>query len=284
MSRRRLSWAAAFWAALWWWSFYGPAWAGDIETVFDQNKYAVFRKLVPHLDDSRKKVELFWACPKSSAPAPVVFFIHGHQNDWQGASRPAQGGWLGRLAGNGYLASAISQPGYGASDGPPDFCGPFTQRAVITCLEFLRRQPSVKKDKIMLYGVSRGAIVAGMVATQVRSLAGVLLVGGIYDFQKGYPTGITGLDDNIRNEAGLSPEAFRARSAAQHVDKIKCPVLLMHGENDDRYPAEAVKDFAAKLKQAGVDVDCIIFSNTGHAINPAKRGPFFNEFRRKCLN
>lgn len=35
-------------------------------------------------------------------------------------------GRLGMMAARGYVAAAVSQPGYGNSDGPPDFCGPFT--------------------------------------------------------------------------------------------------------------------------------------------------------------
>ena len=69
---------------------------------------------------------------------------------------------LDRMVARGYVAAAVSQPGYGASDGPPDFCGPFTHKAVLAALAFLRTKSFVKADKIALFGYSRGAIVAGV--------------------------------------------------------------------------------------------------------------------------
>jgi len=88
-------------------------------------------------------------------------------------------GRLGVMATRGYVAAAVSQPGYGKSDGPPDYCGPFTQDAVQAAVEFLRRQTFIDPTRIALYGYSRGAIVASMVATKV---AAVVLGAGAYDF------------------------------------------------------------------------------------------------------
>jgi len=117
------------------------------------------------------------------------------------------------MASRGYVAAAVSQPGYGHSDGPPDFCGPFTQEAVLGVIDFLRTMPVVQPQKIALYGYSRGAIVASMVATQDPQLAAVVLGAGAYDFFRWYPTPLPGINANIEREAGTSAEAFRARSA-----------------------------------------------------------------------
>ncbi len=69
-----------------------------------------------------------------------------------------QVGRLGIMASRGYVAAAVSQPGYGNSTGPPDFCGPVTQSAALDAIGFLRRQAFVNPNKIGLYGYSRGAI------------------------------------------------------------------------------------------------------------------------------
>src|SRR6185436_19879508 len=103
---------------------------------------------------------------------------------------------------------AVSQPGYGNSEGRPDFCGPFTQQAALTALAFLRGQPFVARERVALFGYSRGAIVAGMVAAQDRELAAVILGAGAYDFFSWYPAPLPGISANIRNEAGVSDEAF----------------------------------------------------------------------------
>ncbi|HMD66067.1 MAG TPA: alpha/beta fold hydrolase [Stellaceae bacterium] len=137
------------------------------DALVDPRGWPIHHELLSHSQDQNKAVELFWAKPEGNGPFPVVLFIHGHQEG------PRDGGeayvWTGRLgimARQGYVSAAVSQPGYGNSAGPPDYCGPFTQQAVLVAIDFLRRQPFVRANKVALFGYSRGAIVAAMVATQ----------------------------------------------------------------------------------------------------------------------
>jgi dipeptidyl aminopeptidase/acylaminoacyl peptidase len=196
-------------------------------TLVDKNGWIVERELPPHRQDPSKRVEIFWAKPSGSGPWPAVLFIHGHQEQVRnGGEAYVNFGRLGVLARRGYVAASLSQPGYGHSDGLPDFCGPFTQEAAQTALTFLRASPLVIPNKVALFGYSRGAIVASMVAARDPQLAAVILGGGAYDFFSWYPTPLPGIDSSIRAEAGLSREAFTARSAIYHFDAIRAPILL----------------------------------------------------------
>src|SRR5271163_3191325 len=121
---------------------------------------------IHHPDDSGKRVEAFVQKPAGNGPWPTIVFLHGHQ-EW-----PSYGGkdfvtWgeLDRFAKKGYLAVAVSQPGYGKSSGPADFCGPFTQHAVSAVLAKLKADGLVTPGKIVIQGVSRGAVVGAMIAT-----------------------------------------------------------------------------------------------------------------------
>jgi len=92
---------------------------------------AVPPQFISHPDDPDKKIEIFIKKPDGEGPWPGVIFLHGHQK----RSRPGgkdfdKWGILNHFAKKGYVSVAISQPGYGNSSGPPDFCGPFTQNAV----------------------------------------------------------------------------------------------------------------------------------------------------------
>ena len=216
--------------------------------LVDRRGWVIHREFLPHSKASNKKVELLWTQPAGDGPWPAVLFIHGHQLVRDGGEAYVKTGALGLMARRGYVAAAVSQPGYGNSDGPADFCGPFTKDAVLTAIAFLRKQPSVSPNKTALYGYSRGAIVASMVATQDQELAAVILGGGAYDFFKWYPTPLAGIDANIKFESGLSDEAFKARSALYHAEKIQSPILLLHGTNDERVPLQQARAFAAKLQ------------------------------------
>jgi dipeptidyl aminopeptidase/acylaminoacyl peptidase len=235
--------------------------------LMDRAGWVIRRALLPHSQDSNKKVELFWTQPVGEGPYPTVLFIHGHQEQPRnGGEAFVTAGRLGIMASQGYGAASLSQPGYGHSDGPPDYCGPFTQEAVVVALAFLRKQPFVNPTKVALYGASRGAIVASMVATRDPQLAAVVLAAGAYDMASLYPTGIRGIDANIRREAGTSAEAFRARSAMYHADKIKVPVSLLHGARDERIPVRQAEAFAEQLQAHGVAVTLKIFPNATHRI------------------
>lgn len=244
-----------------------PGVTDESETFYDRRGQEIHRVFVNHGAGSTKEIELFWAKPEGTGPWPAVVFVHGHQgaHNRTGGMVYAKVGRLGRTVDLGYVAAAVSQPGYGNSDGPPDFCGPFSQDAVLHAIEWLRHRKFVRADKIGLSGYSRGAIVASMVATKDTRLGAVVLSAGMYDFNEGYPTGITGLDHNIEIESGTTDAAFAARSAMLHTGKIRAPVLLLHGSADDRFDVRSVEKFAGKLKTTNPDVSLRVF-DAGHRI------------------
>jgi dipeptidyl aminopeptidase/acylaminoacyl peptidase len=251
--------------------------------LIDRAGWVIRREWLPHSQDRTKKVELFWAQPAGEGPYPAVLLIHGHPEQLRnGGKALVKAGCLGRIASRGYVAASVSQPGYGHSDGPPNYCGPFTQEAVVVALAFLRTQPVVHPQKVALYGYSRGAIVASMVAIRDPTLAAVVLGTGAHDLATLYPTGIRGIDANIRQEAGTSVEAFPARSAIYHADKIEAPVLLLHGARDECLPVRQPEAFAEQLKAQGVAVKLQIFANATHRIPMDEQdqeiSPFLEQF------
>jgi len=237
-----------------------------------------------HPDEQRKRIEVFWTKPSGEGPWPVLILIHGHQmGDRPGAKVYVESGGLERFAAPGMLVAAVSQPGYGKSDGPADFCGPRSQRAIIAAIDYFRKQPFVDAKRIALFGYSRGAGVAAMVATRVPDLAAVVLGAGIYDLRATYSRLEPGIQQNIDREAGTSEEAYRVRSAIFHVDRIKAPTLVLHGEQDDRASAESAKAFGAALEKTGTPVRVVIFPGVGHGIPPAQQNAEWAPFLRQHL-
>jgi len=251
----------------------------------DKTGQIIHRDFLQRNDNPNKKVELYWAKPESSAPAPAILYIHGHRDNKRlyGGKLFVDHGVLGAMVKlRGWVVASISQPGYGNSDGPPDFCGPSTQGAVLEAIRFLKSKPFVNPDKIALYGVSRGAIIASMVASKEPELAAVILVSGSYNLVNDYPTGLEGLNVNIRLESGIEHKSLVARSAIYHADSIKSPILIMHGENDDRFDSESAHELAKILVKNKVTVRLKVFSDTGHVIpivlQRTELTPFLNKF------
>ena len=241
-------------------------------TFVDARGQVIHHEFLSHRGGKNKRIEIFWTKPDGKGPFPAIIYIHGHQwpkGETVGGRVYVRVGRLGRMAEQGYVAAAVSQPGYGNSDGPPDFCGPYTQDAVLQVIAFVREKPFVKADKVGLFGYSRGAVVASMVATKDPTLVAVVLVAGLYDFEAAYPKiSIPGILRNIDVETGSTPEAFQARSAIHHAEKIKSPLLVLHGGDDHRFgPPEQAEILGRKVRANGVPVKVKIFEGVGHTIH-----------------
>jgi len=225
----------------------------------------VTRHLIDRGDGA--KVELFQAQPEGVTTEGAILFVHGNQGGRLiGAKEAVDTGALLRFcSGLNITAAAVSRPGFGASDGPADFCGPDTQRAIMAALSFLREQPCVDPDRIVLYGNSRGAVASAMVAAQVPDLKAVILRGGVYDLKAAYESSSKRLRWAIEQEAGLTSDAFLARSALHHAQKIRAETLLLHGRLDERAPVAQAERFSDALSDAGVPVMLHVFE-CGHHI------------------
>ncbi|WP_072381222.1 alpha/beta hydrolase family protein [Rhizobium tibeticum] len=229
-------------------------------------------------------VELFLARPSAAKSAGAILFVHGNQGGLLlGGKEAVDDGSLLRFSARlNVTSAAVSQPGFGASDGPADFCGPATQRAIVAALDFLREQPSVDPSRIVLYGNSRGAVASAMVAAQVPDLRAIILTGGVYDLKGAYRSGSRGLQQAIQKEAGLSSEAFSDRSALYHSHKIHAETLLLHGKYDDRAPVDQAERFSGALSETGVPVTLHTFE-CGHRLPREQITPVLRDFLTRIL-
>lgn len=236
-----------------------------------------------------RRVELFWKAPQASGPWAAILYVHGHQSRGRPGGRVyVDNSALDGAAAMGLFAAAVSQPGYGASDGPPDFCGAASQAAVAAALDWLRARPQVRSSRVALYGYSRGAITASMVATRDSSLAGLIIGGGAYDLEDMYrrldnSSKNAGLKENFDTEAGATVEAFRRRSALLAREPIRVPTLILHGELDRTSPVSQARRLAEQIRRTGAPVELLVFAGVGHGIPPEQRKDPIERFLRRFV-
>ncbi len=251
---------------------------------------AIHTEYFIHPDDATRKIEVFWAKPDKADASPAIVLIHGHQEpERPGGKVYVDTGVLAQFAAAGYVAIAISQPGYGGSDGPPDYCGPFTQHATLHVIQEFRKRSFVRPRKIAIQGVSRGAVVAAMVAAQDDQLAAAVLISGLYDVSWVLHNADKSplnkrIAENLKKETGgASEQALKERSALYAADKIKVPTLILNGAEDDRTDPEISRQFAARISAHGTPAEVVIYPEYGHSIPSEERSKVVVPFLARYL-
>ncbi|MBT4793126.1 MAG: prolyl oligopeptidase family serine peptidase [Halobacteriovoraceae bacterium] len=213
------------------------------------------------------RIELLWSKPDFAGQFPCLLFVHGHQENLQGAVLHSNFLKNQRLINKWKVVIAsVSMPGYGKSLGPADYCGIKTQSAIITAIDFLRSKPNVLTEKIALIGYSRGAIAASMVATKDQRLAALVLGAGFYDFKQYFQDAPQGIKNAITRECGTNESMFNERSALKHVTSIKSPVLIFHGLQDERKGEAQARRLFEKLQSQKIPAKINIYKQYGHNI------------------
>ena len=243
---------------------------------------------IAHPDQPDKKVEYFLEKPQGNGPWPLIVLLHGYQE------QPSAGGhdfvkWgvLDQLADRGYLVASVSQPGYGNSSGPSDFCGPFTQHAVSGVIAKLRAEGYVKDDRILIQGVSRGALVGGLIAAHDPSIRGIVLISGEYDLMEyvRHPKSAVAASvvDDIKLETSGTDDALRERSLLYSTQNIRASALILNGAKDDRTDPEQANQLAKAINAHGGHARAIIYPAFGHQIPVDVRNKDIDPFIEQVL-
>ena len=77
------------------------------------------------------------------------------------------------------------------------------------------------------------------------------------------------IPDWVLLEAGdpaTEPDKIRDRSPLHHVDKLDAPILLLHGENDQRVPVQESRQFKAACDEADKACTYVEFAGQGHGL------------------
>ena len=258
-------------------------------------------EMLTDIDDERRQVELLWVAPdEGEGPWPAILFVHGFQPPEEdepfapGAKAmlevPPRYPLFEMFRQKGFLVGAVSQSGYGNTDGPLDFCGPLSQQAIATAIAALKDHPRVSPDRVFLHGRSRGAVASSVAATRDLGIAGVILESGVYDLKSEHTDLLTRQKEphhyiaaNIELEAGITDEAFIARSVLLTSRSIDVPTLIIHGTEDGNVPATHAVRLNEHLKQRGADVQVVLFEGEGHHVAPEKTAPVIEAFIARAL-
>ena len=68
----------------------------------------------------------------------------------------------------------------------------------------------------------------------------------------------------MQEVVGDDTATLRSISPIRHLDKIKSPMLLLHGKKDERTPYKGAKEMVAAVKKTDIDFEYKYYDKEGH--------------------
>jgi len=224
------------------------------------------------------KVEAFTVRPLADGKYPALVLLYGREGartSFTLASLFAQ---------QGFACVAISEPGYGKSEGQPDFMGPASIDAFKVGFEKFEREPFVDRKKMGVFGYSRGGMAAALLTLKLgKKVKAAVLAAGVYDFKRAYDeTGLDGIRESMRSETGMTERAIKERSAILRMEKLETPVFIIHGENDQNAPTNQSLMLRDRLTQLNKEFEITILADHKHGqLKTNFLAPVIDFFSRK---
>jgi dipeptidyl aminopeptidase/acylaminoacyl peptidase len=215
--------------------------------------------------------------PGGDGRFPGVLLIPGFQRT--ALDLISLGTALGRA---GFAAVAVTQPSFGKSQGKADYVGPLTLKVLTEGFRRFKRESYVDADRMGIYGYSRGGMAASLLAVRLDDVRAAVFGAGIYDFQKAYDeVKIAGIRANMERETGMTEAAVRERSSILQMDRLKCPVLILHGEKDENVPVSQAYLLRDRLTALKKDFEIKLYPDRAHGIGPEVITETVDFFKRR---
>ena len=142
---------------------------------------------------------------------------------------------------------------------------------VVAGVDYLKGLKSVDAAHIAVLGFSFGGYLALRSITEQPALfAAAVDFYGLSDLVKYYrdnPPLRAALGELLGGSPEQSPEAYRAASPVNFVDRINAPLLILHGTWDDEAPYSHSVELAKALKRAHKDYEFITYRFAGHGFS-----------------
>ena len=207
------------------------------------------------------RVEAIVVYPLVEAKYPGIVLLPGFEG-----TAETMLGMAALFAQQGFACLALTPPGFGKSGGKRDFMGPASIDAFAVGFRNFARVPYVNSKKMGIFGYSRGGMAASLLALKLgKEVHAAVFGSGVYDFRRAYDqTRLDGIRENMKAETGMTNLAIIDRSSVVYMDKLKCPVLIIHGAVDANAPTNQAYILRDRLIELKKDFEFIILPDHVH--------------------
>ncbi len=203
-------------------------------------------------------------------PAPLLLWVHGGPmsswNAWSWRWNP----WL--MAARGYavlLPDPALSTGYGQefiARGYHDWgTRPFAD--IMAATEPVLARPDIDADRVGMMGGSYGGYMANWMAGHTDRFKAIVSHAGLWALDQMF--GTTDHPMFWRPQFGdplTQPEMYEANSPNRHLERIRTPMLVIHGNKDYRVPVSEALRLWWDLSRSGVEAKFLYFPDENHWI------------------
>jgi dipeptidyl aminopeptidase/acylaminoacyl peptidase len=263
----------------------GDAWRFDVETG-ETTRITRSRADVPLGDlvepelhryasfDGEQVPVFLWLPDPASSPAPALVVVHGGP---EAQFRPTwrDGALIQYFVARGFAVAAPNvrgSTGYGKRYEHLDDVRLRLDavRDLAALHDWLAARPDVDASRVALYGGSYGGymVLAALAFQPERWAAGVDVVG-ISSF-------VTFLENTApwrryyreREYGSLERDRdfLEQVSPLTHVDRMRAPLLIVHGANDPRVPLSEAQQIHRVLEDKGIPCELLVYPDEGHGL------------------
>jgi dipeptidyl aminopeptidase/acylaminoacyl peptidase len=213
---------------------------------------------------SGSNAEAYLTRPAGRGPFPLMILLHGHTFGWIGGAEsvvPEAEAFARDLC---YAGLAVSLPGYGSTEVPLGLDSKITLDVILDGVSLVKRLPWIDPKRLYLYGFSRGAFFAAMLANRLEGIEGIVLHSGAYDLNRFYQE--TPWFRSMLNPNGeKNPKLI---NILPEVPTWHAPTLVLHGEKDFLVSVQQANLLRDSLEAARKPYHFVLYPNNGHRLPP----------------
>ena len=219
-------------------------------------------------------------------PAPAVVYPHGgpvsaYGDDWDGHAQYFVDKGYAWLAPN-YRGST----GYGR-----EFermlhgqVGVADTRDCLAAADYLRTLEWVDGDRLGVFGASWGSFLALLSVTddpRYRFRCAVCKYGDcnlLTSWSQGDRGGVLEAQENLMGSPMVALDAYIAGSPVHRLENVRVPILVAHGERDERVHPKQSEELVAELRRLGKTYEYVTYPTEAHGF--LRAGPQIDFYRR----
>jgi uncharacterized protein len=184
-------------------------------------------------DPQPVKLHGLWL-PQARSDAPVLLYLHGARWDVRSSAHRMR-----RMHELGFAVLGIDYRGFGQSTSALPSEDLAHEDALAAWQWLAQRQPAAKR---FVFGHSLGSAIAVRLASEVEDASGVIVEGSFTSIPDVFSTMKWGW-------LPLGPLITQRFDAASRLDKLKVPLLVVHGANDNLIKPELGKALYERARQ-----------------------------------